>query len=1093
MTLRPVRPVADGGTDRAAAPPVRHPQRVEENRAPKAKATAEAAPSGGGRTLVIVESPAKARRSPSSSARATSSSPRSGTSATCPRAAAEIPAAVKDEAWARLGVDVDNGFKPLYVVPADKKAQVAKLKSLLEGRRRALPRDRRGPRGRGHRLAPARGAEAQGARSSAWCSTRSPRRPSSAAIENPREVDAHLVDAQEARRILDRLYGYEVSPVLWRKVAPRPLGRRVQRVATRLVVERERERIAFRSAPTGTSQATLEHRGAALPGARSSRSTASASPPARTSTTTGRARRGRRRACVLDEAARDGARRRRSPVADFAVRSVEEKPYRRSPPPPFMTSTLQQEAGRKLRLRGPAHDAGRAAALRERLHHLHAHRHHDALGAGASTPRARRSPSSTAPSTCPRRPARYDQQGEERAGGPRGHPPRRRHRSARPSEVAGELGGDELALYDLIWKRTVASQMLDARGQTADVRLGATGDRRPRRRVLARGTRHHVPRLPARRTSRASTTTRATPARRATGERRPAAARGRRRARPPSARARGPRDQAAGALHRGPPRQGARGARHRPPLDLRQHHRDDPRPRVRREAGQRARADVHSPSRSCSLLEEHFTDLVDYDFTARHGGRPRRDRRRRARPRRPCSTASTSAIPRASRRPAAARHRPRRDRRPRDRLDPDRQGSRRRRCAWAATAPYVERERRARQRARGARARRAHRREGRRAARTAVGRPRRSATTRRRASRSSPRPVATARTSPSSCPRARRSRRSRARRRCSPTWPSTRSTSAPRCKLLSLPREVGSRPGRRRASITAQNGRYGPYITKEKDSRSLPSEESIFTVTLEEALALLAQPKQRAGRPPPSRASSVGVDPSSGKEVQLKEGRFGPYVTDGETNASLRRADDPGPISIERAADLLAERRAKDPAPKKRGREEGPGEEGCGQEARRQEDRGEEGGGQEDRRRRPPRPPTPDPRGVTVKMLVTGPRKPASDQDHARLSCSGEREPAEHPGTPEFVEPRPAGRRGPADRAGSRMTVTSRTATRRIRTTPTFDEQVRRLLDLDLPRKAGIGVGRFRDALAPSARGRAGRRGRQPTRPRRHRPRCWWW
>jgi DNA topoisomerase-1 len=141
--------------------------------------------------------------------------------------------------------------------------------------------------------------------------------------------------------------------------------------------------------------------------------------------------------------------------------------------------------------------------------------------------------------------------------------------------------------------------------------------------------------------------------------------------------------------------------------------------------------------------------------------------------------------------------------------------------------------------------------------------------------------------------------------------------------LLSLPRVVGVDPADD-VEITAQNGRYGPYITKAKDSRSLLSEDAIFTVTLEEALALLAQPKGRRGAAAPKPGIVVGVDPSTQREVQLKEGRFGPYVTDGETNASLRRADDPATISIERAADLLAERRAKDPAPKKKAATKAP-------------------------------------------------------------------------------------------------------------------------------------------------------------------------
>ena len=136
-------------------------------------------------------------------------------------------------------------------------------------------------------------------------------------------------------------------------------------------------------------------------------------------------------------------------------------------------------------------------------------------------------------------------------------------------------------------------------------------------------------------------------------------------------------------------------------------------------------------------------------------------------------------------------------------------------------------------------------------------------------------------------------------------------------QLLSLPRVVGADPADG-VVITTQNGRYGPYLTKDKDSRSLPDEDSIFTLTIDEALAILAQPKQRRGQAAAKPAIIVGVDPSTNREVQLKEGRFGPYVTDGETNASLRRADDPATISIDRAADLLAERRAKDESdPKK--------------------------------------------------------------------------------------------------------------------------------------------------------------------------------
>jgi DNA topoisomerase-1 len=135
--------------------------------------------------------------------------------------------------------------------------------------------------------------------------------------------------------------------------------------------------------------------------------------------------------------------------------------------------------------------------------------------------------------------------------------------------------------------------------------------------------------------------------------------------------------------------------------------------------------------------------------------------------------------------------------------------------------------------------------------------------------------------------------------------------------MFTLPREIGLDPTEGEP-ITSQNGRYGPYLLKGKDSRTLPDEESIFSCTLEEALALFAQPKLRRGRGQAAGPLKVvGVDPSTQKEVVVREGRFGIYITDGETNASLRGGDSVETISIERASDLLAERRAAGPSPKK--------------------------------------------------------------------------------------------------------------------------------------------------------------------------------
>src|SRR6202035_1530963 len=262
-----------------------------------------------------------------------------------PRGADEVPAAFKGESWARLGVDVDNGFKPLYVISAPKKSVVANLKKLLKGADElylATDEDREGEaiawhlsevlsptvpvkRMVFHEITP----EAIGR-----------------AVEEWRDLDRRLVDAQEARRILDRLYGYEVSPVLWRKVMPRLSAGRVQSVATRMVVERERARMRFNSATWWGIDGLFTHSaapagfGAALVSLGGQ------------TIATGRdfnddgVQKGTARVLVKEEATSVASALAGAP---FTVSAVTEKPFRRSPAPPFMTSTLQQEAGRKLR------------------------------------------------------------------------------------------------------------------------------------------------------------------------------------------------------------------------------------------------------------------------------------------------------------------------------------------------------------------------------------------------------------------------------------------------------------------------------------------------------------------------------------------------------------------------------------------------------------------------------------------------------------------------------------------------------------------------------------------------------------------------
>jgi DNA topoisomerase-1 len=298
-----------------------------------------------GTALVIVESPAKARTIAGFLGKDFVVESSIGHVRDLPKSADDIPLALKKTAWAKLGVDVDNDFKPLYVVDADKKAHVAHLKALLKDADLlylATDEDREGE-------------------SIAWhlVEVLQPKVPIKrmvfheitkkaieAAISSPREIDRRLVNAQEARRILDRLYGYEVSPVLWKKVLPRLSAGRVQSVATRILVERERERMKFRPAVYWDLEATVAPKDGTEITATLVTVDGKRLATGKDFDTAGKLVRAD--ALVLDEA---GANTLVSGLEGrtLAVSSIEKKPYKRQPSPPFMTSTLQQEASRKLR------------------------------------------------------------------------------------------------------------------------------------------------------------------------------------------------------------------------------------------------------------------------------------------------------------------------------------------------------------------------------------------------------------------------------------------------------------------------------------------------------------------------------------------------------------------------------------------------------------------------------------------------------------------------------------------------------------------------------------------------------------------------
>ncbi|MDQ3406342.1 MAG: DNA topoisomerase, partial [Actinomycetota bacterium] len=311
--------------------------------------------SGGGtdgaepRRLVIVESPAKARKIASYLGRNFVVESSRGHIRDLPRKAAEVPERYKGESWSNLGVNVDNGFEPIYIVTPDKKSTVTELKGLLKDVDElylATDGDREGEAIAWHLLealkpkVPVRRMVFHEITELAIL----------AAAQNTRELDRDLVDAQETRRILDRLYGYEVSPVLWKKVMPRLSAGRVQSVATRIIVQRERERMAFVAASYWDISATMDAGAEAEPrnfGARLLSVDGTRLATGRDFGQDGKLKAGTD-VLMLEE---PEARRLTESLAGAAltVTSVEEKPYTRKPYAPFMTSTLQQEAGRKLR------------------------------------------------------------------------------------------------------------------------------------------------------------------------------------------------------------------------------------------------------------------------------------------------------------------------------------------------------------------------------------------------------------------------------------------------------------------------------------------------------------------------------------------------------------------------------------------------------------------------------------------------------------------------------------------------------------------------------------------------------------------------
>src|SRR6476661_8511993 len=431
---------------------------------------------GTGVRLVIVESPSKAKTISGFLGSGYIVESSVGHIRDLPRGAADVPAKYKGEPWARLGVNTENGFEPLYVISPEKRAQVAKLKSLLAGADElylATDEDREGEAIAWHLL-----------------ETLKPKVPVKrmvfheitpaairAAADNPRALDDNLVDAQETRRILDRLYGYEVSPVLWKKVMPKLSAGRVQSVATRIIVQRERERMAFRAgtywgldasmAPTEPDSQAFKSSLATVEGRRlaAGRDFDAATGALKVDSDV----------LLLDE---DGARTLAAQLTGgtATVSSVEEKPYTRKPYPPFMTSTMQQEAGRKL-----GFNSERTMRTAQRLYEngFITYMRTDSTTLSATAQEAARAQARElyGPEYVPATPRQYTRkvknaQEAHEAIRPAGETFRT------PGQVANSINGDEFRLYELIWQRTIASQMVDARGLTLSLRITAAADGR---------------------------------------------------------------------------------------------------------------------------------------------------------------------------------------------------------------------------------------------------------------------------------------------------------------------------------------------------------------------------------------------------------------------------------------------------------------------------------------------------------------------------------------------------------------------------------------------------------------------------------------
>ena len=891
----------------------------------------------------------------------------------------ELPATMKKGPYGKFAVDVEDDFTPYYVVNPDKKKTVAQLKKALKEADElylATDDDREGEAIAWH-LQQVLKPKVPVRR---MVFTEITREAVTRALDNTRELDIHLVDAQETRRILDRLVGYEVSPVLWRKVRAGLSAGRVQSVATRLVVERERERMAFRSASYWGVEATFS----TVLSAVDVTARQEASFTARLVTLDGRRVAtgrdfnddGQLRPAALKASAVHLHQVGATAVAEAIGRGeprvvgVEDKPYKRRPAAPFTTSTLQQEASRKLRM-NPRETMRVAQGLYENGFITYMRTDSTVLSGQAVAAARSQVAELYGAEYVPERPRVYASKSKGAQEAHEAIRPAGDHFRT-PAQVSGELTGAQFRLYELIWKRTVASQMADAVGSTATVTV-------------------EVPLTPVAGESRDSGPTFSTAGLTASGtvitfrgflaayeegrdaeryqDDAGAAAKDSKDVRLPamiSGQELAALDAEASGHETTPPPRYTEASLVKA-LEEREIGRPSTYAATMSTISDRGYVDHRGQAlvptwlafAVTRLLEENFAELVDYDFTASmerdldriaageedrvawlrrfYNGQGGAGDERAAQ----AASGELEAVAAALRAQGlkglvdnlgeidaravnsieigegitlrVGRYGPyledaegKRANVPAD-LAPDELTVDKARELFTRAAddgrelgvdpvsghviiakdgrygPYVtevlpELEETAEA-------------ETTKTAKTAKSTKTKKTT---KAAKSKPRTASLLRSMDLSTV-----------------------TLEQALDLLSLPRVVGQDP-ESGEDITAQNGRYGPYLKKGTDSRSLETEEQIFTVTLEQALEIFAQPKRRRGQAAargPLR--ELGQDPATEKPVVIKDGRFGPYITDGQTNVTVPRSEDPATISAERAFELLADKRAKGPAKKR--------------------------------------------------------------------------------------------------------------------------------------------------------------------------------